>query len=239
MCSTQKRSQSFRLAVFCGASLLWMNMGTAFADPVSVPAGGNAEVQSAVPSNTGTDNTQSVSPATLGALANAQSEAALLKAQLEIAKLKAEIKKVQEGKSLDTKGSTSYPQGMQAPVMMPTVQPQSTAKPYPKVVSIFGSGNGDVAELSLPGGGTVSVRAGTSLAPWGTVSAVSGNGVYLDHHGKHTLLPFAQSDGASGGVAGEPFAGGPSNGGSFLPPSVTQGVPSTLPPVGVPPMPKE
>lgn len=239
MSRTKNHILPLRLAMFCAAPVLFLS-GTGIGLASAVGAGGNTGGSVSIPA--------SVSPATLGALANAQSEAALLKEKLEIAKLKAEIKKVEEGKSLSD-NKTTYPLQGASPQAMPITMMPNGSMPngdsgnhrLPKVVSILGGSNGDVADLALPGGGTVAVRAGASVAPWGKIAAISGSGVYLDHQGKRVLLPFVASDGASVAPSGNTFDGPSSGSGghSFLPPNVTQGIPQNLPPVGAPPMPKE
>lgn len=233
MSRTKNHILPLRLAMLCAGPVFFLS-GTGMGFASAVGAGGNTGSSVSIPA--------SVSPATLGALANAQSEAALLKEKLEIAKLKAEIKKVEEGKSLGS-NKTAYPQAMPVTMMPNGSMPNGDSGSHrlPKVVSIMGGSNGDVADLALPGGGTVAVRDGASVAPWGRVAAISGSGVYLDHQGKRVLLPFVASDGASVAPSGNTFAG-PSSGSSnnsFLPPNVTQGIPQNLPPVGAPPMPKE
>ncbi|MGD9665549.1 MAG: type IV pilus biogenesis protein PilP [Novosphingobium sp.] len=233
MSRTKNHILPLRLAMLCAGPVFFLS-GTGMGFASAVGAGGNTGSSVSLPA--------SVSPATLGALANAQSEAALLKEKLEIAKLKAEIKKVEEGKSLGS-NQTAYPQAMPVTMMPNGSMPNGDSGDHrlPKVVSILGGSNGDVADLALPGGGTVAVRVGASVAPWGKVAAISGSGVYLDHKGKRLLLPFVASDGASVAPSGNTFAGPSSGGGgnSFLPPNVTQGIPQNLPPVGAPPMPKE
>lgn len=190
--------------------------------PISSSQSGSSS--SGEPVFSGDEGSSSV---TLAELARAQNEAALLRVQLDIAKLKEEIRKAKEGKSVNQNGSAPKPYFTPSIPSEQSAFEQALSKAHktgmPKVLSIYGKGNRqDVAELALPNGGTVLVRAGMEVAPYGRVESVSGNGVYLFSHGKQRILPVA--------VSGSAITNASSSGDTFATP---QGLPALNPPSSV------
>jgi len=188
--------------------------------------------------------------ATLGALAQAQSEAALLKAQLEIAKLKAEIKKVESGKSGSHQNQTAigYPAPVSSPFPMAEPLVGAPSSRLPRVLGISGMGSRLTATLALPDGGTLSVRPGQNLPPYGRVTRITYRGVFLAHDRKVEPLPFvsASSGNAESGSLpattsfptppGAGFADPLASAPVYGPPSIPSG---SLPPQSTLPKPME
>jgi len=188
---------------------------------------------------------------TLGALAQAQSEAALLKAQLEIAKLKAEIKKVESGKSgsHQNQTATGYPAPVSSPFPMAEPLVGAPSSRLPRVLGISGTGSRLTATLALPDGGTLSVRPGQNLPPYGRVTRITDRGVSMTHAGKVEPLPFVSSlssgsAGGGGGFGASPGIPSPSAGFTnplasppvYGPPSIPSG---SMPPQSTLPKPME